>query len=262
MTDTHYFWDGNNRIEENCFVFQYTLNGSGAIKIKETTYQLNKNQAFWIKIPSDHSYYLPPESSKWEFIYITLFGDVIEKIYQQLTTINGHIFTFLNEDSVIQLIFQLIEQIKHQQVHNSFQASAAGYQFAMAFLENMGEYKEKRLSPPKPIERVLTYMKNNYHKDISLNDCVAKSNLSKYHFTREFKKYIGTTPMQYVTKLRIQQASRLLLNDSDSIHSIAQKVGFQNGNYFTKVFKKEIGKSPNAYRKASLSIPVDHWFTD
>src|SRR5699024_145366 len=137
QTEKSYFWDGNNRSEKNCFVFQYTLSGTGAIKINERVYQLNKNQAFLIKIPSDHSYYLPDDSSKWEFIYITLYGDVVDSFYHQLTKKNGHLFTFSDQDFVIQFIFNSLRKIHQQEIQNSYQASASGYQFLMTMLESL-----------------------------------------------------------------------------------------------------------------------------
>lgn len=262
QTEKSYFWDGNNRSENNCFVFQYTLAGTGAIKINQTVYQLNKNQAFWIEIPSDHSYYLPDDSTNWEFIYITLYGAAVETLYQQLTEKHGHLFTFSDQASVIQFIFKCLRKIEQQQIRNSYQASASGYQFLMTMLESLENNEADSQSFPKPIEKVIAYIKSNYQDDISLTDCVEQANLSKYHFTRQFKKYLGMTPMQYLTDIRIQKATELLLNDQASINEIAKKVGFQNGNYFAKVFKKKTGKAPNTYRKTRLSMAVDHWFTD
>src|SRR5699024_4558157 len=77
QTDQSYQWDGLVREEKDIIVFQYTLSGQGAIRIGSEKHRLNKGKAFIVKVPSDHCYYLPDESTEWEFIYITTFGEEI-----------------------------------------------------------------------------------------------------------------------------------------------------------------------------------------
>ena len=262
QTKLSYRWDGNNRSDQHCLVFQYTLKGSGAIRIVDTVYRLKKNQAFWIAVPSDHCYYLPDDSTGWEFIYLTVFGETAKELYRQVTESHGHILTYPEQSPVIQIIYTMINKIEHEQLNNSYQASALCYQFLMALSESLSEQKNIKLTLPKSIENVMAFINDYYDRDLSLDDCVEQSNLSKYYFTRQFKKHVKLTPIEYLTTIRIQKAIELLLNDPAPIKEIAARVGYQNGNYFAKVFKKHTGKSPNAYRNARLSMPVDHWFTN
>ena len=70
QTSTDYYWDGMKRPddEDQC-IFQYTLSGFGCIEIGNKLYKLERNQGFLIEIPSDHKYYIPVESEKWEFYF-------------------------------------------------------------------------------------------------------------------------------------------------------------------------------------------------
>ena len=260
QTEISYRWDGKHRSDRHCFVFQYTLSGSGAIKIADQIYHLTKNQAFWIEVPSDHCYYLPEDSNHWEFLYITLFGNTVHQIYQQLTQTHGHILTYAEQSPVIQLIQSILNEVNQNKITNSYQASARSYQFLMTLLENSSEEQSTNKEIPSSINHVLKFINDHFNQDISLDDCVKQSKLSKYYFTRQFSRYVGMTPIQYISNIRIQKAIELLLNDSDSIEDVAKIVGFQNGNYFAKVFKKHTGKSPRSYRNARSSMPVDHWF--
>lgn len=79
---------------------------------------------------------------------------------------------------------------------------------------------------------------------------VAKAcHVSQEHLTRTFRAETGQTPLQYLTRLRIEHALFLLLNTTDSIEHIAAACGFLNGNYFAKVFRRYLHCSPEEYRK-------------
>ena len=68
-------------------------------------------------------------------------------------------------------------------------------------------------------------------------------------FIRSFKRYMGVTPMQYVTSIRINKAKELLKNTNYSIQEISGLVGYENPLYFSRIFRKQIGCSPSGYRK-------------
>nr|MDF9460345.1 helix-turn-helix transcriptional regulator [Bacillus pumilus] len=75
--------------------------------------------------------------------------------------------------------------------------------------------------------------------------------LSKSHFTREFKKATGFTPIHYLTNIRLEKAETLLKTTKYSIEEIAIQCGYRNANYLNKVFRKKIGMSPKQLRETS-----------
>jgi AraC-like DNA-binding protein len=64
-----------------------------------------------------------------------------------------------------------------------------------------------------------------------------------------FKHYIGLSPIQYQMQLRIQRACRMLSYSGRSNKEIAFDLGFESNSYFTKVFKKKMGQTPQSYRR-------------
>lgn len=87
--------------------------------------------------------------------------------------------------------------------------------------------------------------------DINLDILAKKANLSKYHFTRVFKKTTGMSPMKFVTYMKINKAKELLKRDDYNVSKVALDVGFQDLSNFIKQFKKSTGLTPSSY-KASL----------
>jgi len=256
-----YSWDGLNRSEQDIIVFQYTLKGFGKIRIGQHVNELYPGDAFFIEIPSDHEYFLPNDSESWEFIYITLFGVEVFHCYEKVTKEIGHVLNLDIYSPPIQSIFNILGQVANQQMNDSYAASALAYDFLMKLYATVFHVKQED-ALPLAITKAIAFMDNNYPTSISLDDVVAASGLSKYHFTRLFHAKINSTPIQYLTKLRISKAMELLKNEQLTIEVIALKVGFSNGNYFTKVFRSYLGVAPSTFRNNKTFSPVDYLIID
>jgi len=99
------------------------------------------------------------------------------------------------------------------------------------------------------VQSILYYFEHNYYKDINLEHISTEIALSKKHIISEFKKETHTTPMTYLKKLRLRQASILLSGTNMKIQDVSSSVGIPDANYFIKEFKKEYGVTPHSYRK-------------
>ena len=80
--------------------------------------------------------------------------------------------------------------------------------------------------------------------------------MSKSYFLRLFRRYMGTTPYNYLVNFRITQAKELLVLTDHSVSEIAQEVGFGDASNFSTRFAKATGQSPLQYRKSALK-PVE-----
>lgn len=99
------------------------------------------------------------------------------------------------------------------------------------------------------IKQAIRYMKENHQKDISLEDIAHYCHLSRYHFSHLFKKEVGTSVMDFFNKLRIDKSLFYLEKTDSSVQEIANQVGFEDSNYFSRLFKKYIHSSPTEYRR-------------
>lgn len=100
---------------------------------------------------------------------------------------------------------------------------------------------------------VTEYIQQNINLPISLQQLADIAGLNPTYFSNLFSKLMGTSPIQYINKRRIENAQSLLLSGNESLDTIARQVGIDDVFYFSRLFKKTTGISPSAYRKHILS---------
>lgn len=109
--------------------------------------------------------------------------------------------------------------------------------------------KANAIAPNEPIEVVLNYIKRNHASKITLEDICKHFGYSRSYISHVFKKRVGQSYREYLTKLRLEDAKILLKHSSLTVTEIALSVGFNDSTYFSNIFKAKIGTSPSAYRK-------------
>ena len=102
------------------------------------------------------------------------------------------------------------------------------------------------------IKKVCEYIKKNYMKDISLDEMASMTGLSSFYFSKVFKHYKKMNFIEYLTHIRTQKAKELLMNPVNSIKDIGEMVGYNDSNYFTRVFKRIEGITPSEYRNKKM----------
>ena len=114
------------------------------------------------------------------------------------------------------------------------------------------EQKKATGNVQEQIERAAAYFNENYNTPISIDDYAESLHISTNWFIHNFNQYAGMSPAQYILSLRMVNAQSLLERTTYNIKEISEIVGYENPLYFSRVFKKEIGKSPAQYRKEMI----------
>ena len=112
--------------------------------------------------------------------------------------------------------------------------------------------KERKLSDvylDNEMDMAAQYFSDNYSNEINIKEYAQSRGMSISWFIRSFKKYTGTTPMQYIVSARIANAQLLLETTQYSVSEISRIVGYDNPLYFSRLFHKTKGFSPSEYRK-------------
>ena len=93
------------------------------------------------------------------------------------------------------------------------------------------------------------YINNHYSEDLSLESIAEKFYISTFHLSHLFKKETGYNFKQYLMRMRIGEAQRILLHTDKRVADIAEMVGYEDASYFSRAFMKETGMTPREYRR-------------
>lgn len=119
------------------------------------------------------------------------------------------------------------------------------------------ELVEGHLSPNYWAEMGKDLIDREYSHLRNVEEICSVLGISAGHFREKFRLEYGITPKAYLTKVKIEEAKKLLEGQSENICDIALKVGIPSTRVFRSCFKELVGTSPSEYRRTSLGLEID-----
>ena len=120
-------------------------------------------------------------------------------------------------------------------------------------------YDVRNIRNARTMTLVMAYIRDHYGENLTLDAVAGHVYLSPYYISHLFKEELGLTFVEYLTRVRIEQARHLLRTTGLSIRAIASQVGYDDPGYFAKVFRKHLHISPKKYRdggRAKQDSPI------
>lgn len=158
------------------------------------------------------------------------------------------------------LSLRLIERFLSSDLNNQLQKSMlsnSSFDVLPAGLRMPGEREKVLEVGDELVARAQFWLQKNIAEKISSTDLAASMLVCEKTLTRHFKKAIGITPHTYLQGIRIDSAKSMLLHSDIPIDVIAERVGYQNPEYFQQHFRKLVGLTPALYRKRFVAALVD-----
>lgn len=101
----------------------------------------------------------------------------------------------------------------------------------------------------KEIKRIQNIIELKFEENITVENLAKKANMSNRNFIRRFKKAVGNSPLEYIQRVRIEAAKKLLVANENSVEQACLSVGYEDISAFRKIFKRFTGITPSEYRK-------------
>ncbi|MBX9186682.1 AraC family transcriptional regulator [Bacteroides sp. K03] len=99
------------------------------------------------------------------------------------------------------------------------------------------------------LKKAIAYIRLNYQSEITMNDVAEYAGISERYLRRLFSQYLNLSPLDYLNQMRINRAIELLRNTEMSVKEICYLCGFRSPQYFSRIFKQQMGISPREVTK-------------
>lgn len=142
----------------------------------------------------------------------------------------------------------LLKPLKIETLRNTIQGIL--FHFESTNREFISRYTmPNEMSTEEICDLMVQFLQKNYTSDISLQALASEFGFTYEYLSKLFKKFVGQSPLKYLTQLRMNQAKQLLLQFPDlEIGKIGEYVGYQDAFYFSRAFKNYAGVTPSEYR--------------
>ena len=234
------------------YLLKYTISGCGILDYQGQQYTIPPGHVYWIDCRKRQSYRVNKAVGNWRVIWVHFYGANAQFYYDLFLKQNGGspVAAMPVDSPVYHILSQLLELSGaggYQQKNDLVYADLLHQLVSQVTLATM--VSDRPDDVPQTIKSVQMYLMQNFQQNTTLEQLGAQFNLNPFYLQKQFKRYVGQTPSEYVIYLRITRAKELLRNTQKTIGEIAAEVGIDNLGYFTRLFKKQEGMTPRDYSK-------------
>lgn len=218
--------------------------GNENISFNHSEFIINRNALVLIPPYSLHKNW-GNKNNAWTYKALYIGEDVIKTIANKLETDYAYLASYPYYIIYNYCQFEINEQSVLKILENLFVNTLQG--------DNLTNFEK---SNKEPFEYLIKYMHLNFNKSLTLDVLGKEFKMNKHNLQKSFKKWIGLTPLEYQTALRIEK-SKELFHTNVPLVDIALECGFYDQSHFAHSFKKYVGVTPGIYKK-NVHILQDH----
>jgi len=238
----------------------YLIKGEVVIKCNSLEYSAKKGDLVVVNSNELHQGYRVSEAAEYYCIIFdtsllqSRYIDACETKYINPITQNRILFKnkIEKDKAVAKCIHSLIKEYDAKQIGFEMAVKASIYQLLVLLIRNhvqlvltSKEY-DSRMKNLHRFNSILQFIENNYTEKITIDQLCSMVNMSRFHFCRVFKSITAKSLGEYLNLLRINKSEAMLRNSSLNITEAAMSCGFDDMNYFSRMFKKYKKVAPSS----------------
>ncbi|MHB8127366.1 MAG: helix-turn-helix transcriptional regulator [Mobilitalea sp.] len=225
----------------------YVAEGIAHFVIKGTKFDVGKGGVVLYK-PEEPQYYEYKRLDKPDIYWIHFTGRKTEQYLETLGLTEENLLQLHSSEDLPELFEKIITELRMSRYLNT-EMSEAFFRQLLISISRSNHFDDKAKQPYNSLlDEAINYFNREYQSNINISEYATNLHISCSWFIREYKRYTGYSPKQYITNLRIQHAKELLYNRYLSVNDVSSLVGYENQLYFSRIFRKNTGMSPSEYR--------------
>jgi AraC-like DNA-binding protein len=237
--------------EDNILI--YCLKGKGHYIIDDKRFEVHPNEFFLLPATGAYIRYWADAEDPWTIYWVHFTGDIIQNFNSSLNIniLKGPVSIPFNSKS-IEIWNNMYNSLEMgYSIENLCNANFCLYHFVASFLFPDKHRVTEKIDTQDIITITIMHMQENIGKMMAVEDMARQHKLSTSHFSSLFRKATGMPPINYFIHLKMQKACQLLYSNEAKIKGIAEVLGYEDPYYFSRVFKKSMGVSPEKYKFSS-----------
>ncbi len=229
----------------------FTTHGSGIVCFGDKSYTIHEGMGFYFRTHIPHSYHAL--DGRWETYWVIFNGTFADSLFQRLDFGDYGTFEFPRTQlaSMIHDFSRTLRRLQDDSMDGILTTGSYIYDQLITTKKHIltSSLSHTSGNNEDAFIHLLDYMAYNYKRDLSLNELASLLSITPSHLCKLFKKRMGVTPIQYLIRIRLQEAKKQLLLQPDTpIREIAYAVGYPDTSYFTKIFKHQESMTPSMFR--------------
>lgn len=225
------------------------ISGRGWVQVNGKRHEVGADELVWVNCHHPHAYGANPKEP-WELYWIRIEGRPLEKVANLLEIRSQPVIRSLNAHQAAGEFERIFRHMTGTRPSDAALVnSAVTALIALAFEARLSDPDMIRPELPMPVQKALEKMRLYFHTPIRVAELSVLAGMSESHFSRLFKAAIGTSPIDWLRRERINQAKHRLIESDDAVKEVARQVGYSDQFFFSKDFKKMTKLTPTQFRE-------------